>query len=344
MMPNDIQTIDSKGPSSASDTLLVAEELRKVYGERVALRRLSFTLTAGRVLGFLGPNGAGKTTSIRILTTMLEPTSGRFFVDGISSHYPERIRRKIGVLPEGQGFPKQVTAIAYLTYFGQLYGQTAAGAKKVGRELLQDVGMEHRGDSLIGTYSHGMRQRLGIARALVNDPKVLFLDEPTLGLDPRGQHELLMLVQRLARERNVGVILSSHLLSEIEGICDDVVIMNAGQVVAHGTVAEVVGQTALSADQRNVVRIRVPSQTMAQAQHVLEVMPDVKQVTAADATAGWLALELVNGANGNSGNEPHTKNHILEALIRAEIPIQGFEAAGGRLQDVFLKLTAEAIE
>jgi len=338
------QNNGSKTSAAEPATLLLAEDLHMSYGDRVALRKLSFNLSAGRVMGFLGPNGAGKTTSIRILTTMLEPTSGRFFVDGISSQYPERIRRKIGVLPEGLGLPKQITAIAYLTYFGQLYGRTAAEAKRVGMALLQDVGMQHRADSLIGTYSHGMRQRLGIARALVNDPKIVFLDEPTLGLDPRGQQELLSMIQHIARERNAGVVLSSHLLSEIEGICDDVVIMNLGRVVAKGTVAEVIGQTQLNANHRNTVRIRVPSPSVAQAQQVLEAMPDVQQVTPADVTAGWLVAELGDGANGDSAEEAHNKNKILEALIRAQIPIRGFEAAGGRLQDVFLQLTAEAIE
>ncbi len=324
--------------------ILVAQDLRKFYGSREALRGLSFSLQAGRVMGFLGPNGAGKTTSIRILTTMLEPTSGQFVVNGVSSYYPEKIRHMIGVLPEGQGFPKHVTGIDYLTYFGQLYGRTAAEARAVSLALLKDVGMQHRGASMIGTYSHGMRQRLGIARSLINAPKVVFLDEPTLGLDPRGQQELLSLIQRIARERNTGVVLSSHLLAEIEGICDDVVIMNSGQVVAYGTVAEVIGQTQLTATQRNAVRIRVPSPSVAQAQQILTAMPNIKEVTPADVTTGWLVVELVERTNGDSAEEPLAKNRILEALIRAEIPIRGFEVTGDRLQDVFLMLTAEAIE
>lgn len=340
---------NSDGPNgsnatAAHDPLLVARDLQKSYGPRLALRGLSFSLQAGHVLGFLGPNGAGKTTSIRILTTMLEPTAGQFVVDGISSEYPNQVRRKIGVLPEGLGFPKNLRGIDYLTYFGQLYGRNAAESRSVGLALLKDVGLHNRGDSLIGTYSHGMRQRLGIARALVNDPRVVFLDEPTLGLDPRGQQELLALIQRIARERNAGVVLSSHLLSEIEGICDDVVIMNSGQVVAKGTVAQVIGQTRLDATQRHVIRVRVPSPSAEQARQILEAMPQVKQVTLTDLRAGWLAVEVADRVNGDSLEESLTKNRVLEALIRAEIPILGSETAGGRLQDVFLQLTAEAIE
>src|SRR5206468_11213209 len=169
-------------------------------------------------------NGAGKTTAIRILTTILEPSSGSFAVDGVGSSDPQTIRRKIGVLPESLGFTKSNTALEHLTYFGQLYGRGAKEAQTRAQALVQEVGLQQRAGSLIGTYSRGMRQRLGIARALVNDPVVVFLDEPTLGLDPRGQQELLSMIQRIARERNAGVVLCSHLLSEIEGVCDDVII------------------------------------------------------------------------------------------------------------------------
>ena len=336
---------ESNAPqASSSQFLLLAEDLRKSYGPRPALRGLSFSLKAGRILGFLGPNGAGKTTAIRILTTMLEPDAGHFVVDGISSEYPDRIRRKIGVLPENLGFPKNTTGIEYLTYFGQLYGRTAAEARTYGQTLLEEVGLQQRTKSLIGTYSHGMRQRIGIARALVNDPVVVFLDEPTLGLDPRGQQELLALVRRIARERSVGVILCSHALSEIEGVCDDVVILSSGQVVATGSVAEVIGRTRQNAIQGNALRVQVPTASAAEAQRLLQAMPSVMQVTPTGETAGWLRVELTVPANGTLAEEHHVNNRILEALIRAEIPILSFGAEGGRLQDVFLQLTEEAIK
>jgi len=320
--------------------ILAAEDLRKTYGERVALKGLTFSLDAGRVLGFLGPNGAGKTTSIRILTTILRPSSGRFVVDGISSEHPVAIRRRIGVLPEGLGFPKQMTAHGYLTYFAQLYGRPAAEARRIASDLLEDVGLQNRAESSIGSFSHGMRQRLGIARALVNDPAVVFLDEPTLGLDPRGQRELLRLVQRVARERNKGVVLSSHLLSEIEGVCDDVVIMNAGVVVAKGTVAEVVGQSHPELD--HVVRIRVPAESLAKTQALLAVLPGIENAALAEESPGWLDVKL-QASNGSGPTESQVRNDLLETLIRADVPILGFDTGGGRLEDVFLRLTAEAI-
>ncbi len=324
--------------------VLIANNLRMTYGSREALRGLSFSLQSGRVLGLLGPNGAGKTTTIRILTTILKPSSGEFFVDGTGSEHAEQIRRKIGVLPEGQGFPKGVTAIEYLTYFGELYGRPAAEARKVGLEQLSELGLQNRTDSAIGTFSHGMRQRLGIARALINNPRVVFLDEPTLGLDPRGQQELLDIIRQIARQRNAGVILSSHLLSEMESVCDDVVIMNAGAIVASGTLAEVMGRATQNGALQNVVRVRVPPESVSQAQQLLKKLPAVDQASSTDKSSGWLTVALTEKGKGAASLDGLGRNKILEALIDAKIPIAGFETEGNRLQDVFLNLTSKAIQ
>ena len=334
-----IQSIDSEALRFQPEVLM-AKDLRKSYGLRSALNGLSFSLKAGRVLGFLGPNGAGKTTTIRILTTILEPTSGQFSVAGIRSDEPEKIRQKIGVLPENLGFPKNLTGIEYLTFFGQLYGLSSSGAKAKATELLAEVGLKQRGKSLVGTYSHGMRQRLGIARALVNDPVVVFLDEPTLGLDPRGQQELLSLVKSIARDQNAGVILCSHLLAEVESVCDDVVILSLGEVVASGSVSEVIGRSG----QKNVVRVRVLPSSLRKAQQLLEGTANVVKVTPATDMSGSLRVELVVPADGTQSNDYLVNNRILEALTRAGIPVLSFEGEGGRLQDVFLHLTAEAIK
>lgn len=329
--------------SGSQTEILVAEGLHKSYGPRKALQGLTFSLKAGHILGFLGPNGAGKTTSIRILTTMMEPDAGHFVIAGIGSEHPEQIRHRIGVLPENLGFPQQMTGFEYLTYFGQLYGRAAAEARDCAWVLLEDVGMQQRATSLIASYSHGMRQRIGIARALVNDPVVVFLDEPTLGLDLRGRQEFLELVLRIAHERNTAVVLSSHLLSEIEGICDDVVILNLGYVVAKGSVVEVIGRVRQNIVLRNILLIQVPPDLVAQAQQVLDAMANIIEVTPLSRLSGGMRLELLGAVNGDSASE-QINNKILSMLVRAKIPILRFEVEGGRLQDVFLHLTEDVIK
>jgi ABC-2 type transport system ATP-binding protein len=335
----------ANGAKASQADVLVAHELRKSYGARHALQGLTFSLKVGRIVGFLGPNGAGKTTSIRVLTTMLEPESGHFVVDGIPSKHPSMIRRRIGVLPENLGFPKHMTGLEYLVFFGQLNGLTTADSKAQGVRLLEDVGMQRRGRSLIGTYSHGMRQRIGIARALVNDPVVVFLDEPTLGLDPRGQQELLDLIRRIARERQTGIVLCSHLLSEIENVCDDVIILNDGRIVAQGTVAEVIGGDQTMMAQGAALRVQVPADAVARVKEAVEaVLPgQVKVDVMGQAEGGSLRVELVDSGADDESRAEMINNDILGAIIRIDVPILRFEVEGRRLHDVFLNLTEGTI-
>jgi ABC-2 type transport system ATP-binding protein len=224
-----------------------AEGVEKRYGPLVAVEDLSFAAESGEILGVLGPNGAGKTTAIRVLTTIFPPTKGRFRVAGVPHTSPAQIRALIGVLPESAGYPQHQTGEEYLRYYARLYGQTRASARTVASGLLEELGLAARARSLISTYSRGMRQRLGIARTLVNEPRVVFLDEPTLGLDPAGQRQVLGTVSRIAGERGATVLLSTHLLAEVEETCSRVLILNRGQVVAQGTVSEVARRAAARA-------------------------------------------------------------------------------------------------
>jgi ABC-2 type transport system ATP-binding protein len=322
---------------ATSDAVLVADGLSKSYDWGVALRSLSFELLPGRVMGFLGPNGAGKTTSIRILTTIMEPTSGRFTIDGIGSDNPAAIRPRIGVLPESLGLPNQITGLEYLTYFERLYGRTRSDARAHSLSLITLVGLRAKAGRLIRTYSHGMRQRLGIARALVNDPVVLFLDEPVVGLDPRGQQDLLDLMREIATVRAAGIILCSHSLSDVESACDDVVILSSGRVVASGPIADVVARSSASPGHPTVIRLHLPPSAMDGAVASLRRLDAIDDVS----TVGESGLRVViRGGEGTQADDGGA-DRLLRELMDAGVPVLGFEIEGSRLADVFMELTDE---
>jgi ABC-2 type transport system ATP-binding protein len=312
-----------------------AQGIGKRYGGLVALDGLSFEVQSGEILGVLGPNGAGKTTAIRILTTILTPSSGSFTVAGAAQTRPDLIRRRIGVLPESAGYPERQTAEEYLRYHARLYGHSRASARAVARSLLEEVQLAERAASLIGTYSRGMRQRLGIARALVNDPIVVFLDEPTLGLDPAGQRQVLATIRAIARERGATVLLSTHLLAEVEETCTRVVILNRGRLMADGTVSEVARRAAAPRSGR----LRVEPEFVGRAADVLRAAPGVSKVVGVDGRAGWLTVMFHARRDELFDGEP---NEAVRALVEAGVPLLFFELEGARLSDAFLAMTEAA--
>jgi len=212
-------------PSATQPTALIVDHLTKRFGERTAFQDVSFTVASGEVFGFLGPNGAGKTTTVRTLGTLIAPTSGSASVAGIpltSDNGPE-IRQRISVMPENPGLYQRLTVIENLQLFASLYGQRNAGPRI--NAALEAVNLTARGHDLCGSLSKGLRQRVGLARALLNDPAVMFLDEPTSGLDPVAAREVHDLINGL-RQRGVTVFLTTHRLEEAERLCDRVAILN----------------------------------------------------------------------------------------------------------------------
>jgi ABC-2 type transport system ATP-binding protein len=310
-----------------------ANGLGKRYGSVVAVEDLSFAVEAGEILGVLGPNGAGKTTAIRMLTTILAPSSGTFTVAGVPSSRPAaEIRSRIGVLPESAGYPEQQTGEEFLRYHARLFGHTRADAGAVADALLGEVGLRERRRSLIGGYSRGMRQRLGIARALVNAPEVVFLDEPTLGLDPAGQRQILGTVRRIAHERGATVLLSTHLLTEVEETCSRLLILNRGRVAAEGTVSEIARRAAAPRS----ATLRIAAEHVELAAGVLRSISGVRHVGVANEQPGVVTVMLDGGASDTLMNEG------LRALTEAGVPLLSFELEGARLSDAFLAMTEAA--
>ncbi len=225
--------------------IIVTENLSKSYGNQKAVDGLNLHVRRGEFFGFLGPNGAGKTTTIRMITGILQPDQGMVTIDSHPSTDKRSVAKIIGVVPESRGFYDWMTAIEYLGFFANLYGITKEEKGEWIGSLLAEVNLIKRKNSKIGTYSRGMRQRLGLARALINNPRVLFLDEPTLGLDPQGQEDIQLLLKRL-NAKGVTVFLSSHLLNEVSNLCSRIGIINNGILIAEGTVDELRDKTKLN--------------------------------------------------------------------------------------------------
>ena len=219
--------------------IIETEELTKRYGAQTAVNRLNLQIREGEVFGFLGPNGAGKTTSLLMFLGLTEPTSGKVRVCGVDpARDPIHVKRLVGYLPENVGFYDDMDARQNLRYIARLNGiPDHVSAERV-EELLKMVGLFEEAGKKIGVYSKGMRQRLGIAEVLVKNPKLIFLDEPTIGLDPDGTNRMLDLIHSLSREKNITVFLSSHLLDQVQRICDRVGIMIKGNLVAVGPIDE----------------------------------------------------------------------------------------------------------
>ncbi|HUK31169.1 MAG TPA: ABC transporter ATP-binding protein [Candidatus Acidoferrum sp.] len=213
-----------------NNTAVRTENLRKVYGKKVAVRGLSLEVPRGAIFGFLGPNGAGKSTSIKMLLGLVRPTDGNAFVLGEPSTDVE-VRRKIGFLPEDFRFYEWLTPGELLHFHGRLCGVSPAVLRGRVPKLLELVGLTPHADKRLAEFSKGMLQRAGLAQALVHEPELIFLDEPTSGLDPMGRR-LVRDVIRAQRERGATVFLNSHLLSEVEITCDEVAFIKDGEVIA----------------------------------------------------------------------------------------------------------------
>jgi ABC-2 type transport system ATP-binding protein len=297
--------------------------LTKNYGSIVAVKDLSLNVRQGTVYGFLGPNGAGKSTTINVLMGFIRPTGGSASVMGFdvkTQHY--EIRKLTGYLPERPAFYEDMTGKGNLAYFGRLMGIEELDAKA--GELIRQVGLEGRGDDKVKAYSHGMRQRLGIAIALLGDPKILILDEPTTGLDPQGSHDIRELIKKLKGE-HVTIFLSSHILHEVQDISDVVGIIKNGELIVERPISEFLRSMEGG---KSVIQV---SASRFEDAH-LEILRKLKGVGGVTRNNGFINVQV---------EDPAIAEEINIALVGAGCKVRGIREIVPTLEDAFLKVTAD---
>jgi ABC-2 type transport system ATP-binding protein len=304
------------------------EGLVKRYDGTLAVAGIDLAIEPGEIFGLVGPNGAGKTTTLRMLATLLRPTSGDAEVDGWSvTRNPDQARRVLGFMPDVFGVYDDMKVWEYLDFFARCYGLPSAARRRMIADLLELVDLGPRRDEYVQTLSRGMEQRLCLAHALVHDPKVLLLDEPASGLDPRARVELRELLREL---RNLGktILISSHILPELEELCTSVAIVDQGKVLAHGRVADIERRLRFG----SVLRIRLLAEGEALEAARLRFADDADVASATILDDGTIEL-------GFRGDDAAIARLLAES-VAAGLPIVTFARAASDLEELFLQVTA----
>ncbi len=308
--------------------MIEIEELTKRYGAFTAVDGISFQVEPGQVLGFLGPNGAGKSTTMKMIAGFLTPTSGRARVCGHDVEAsPLAAKRMIGYLPEGAPCYDEMTPRQFLSFVADVRGLRGDSRRHRLGHVIEHLHLDRVLDQQFDTLSKGYRRRVGLAQALLHDPQVLILDEPTDGLDPNQKHEVRGLINQLAEDKIV--VISTHILEEVEAVCNRAMIIARGKLLADASPAELEAQAA------NHQAIRIRLQPWAEAAGAIESMPEVKQVIVDDRRNELTVLP-------NTGQAPFAK--ISELLQRKGWVADAISVERGRLDDVFRQITQGAVE
>lgn len=302
------------------------ENLSKAYGHQRAVDAISFEVKPGEVLGFLGPNGAGKSTTMKMITGYLSIGEGDVRLGGKSVRDSgDELKRHIGYLPENNPLYLDMPVIDYLTFCGALQGMKPADIQRRLREMVQVCGLNAEKHKKIGELSKGFRQRVGLAQAMIHDPEVLVLDEPTTGLDPNQIVEIRNLIRELGKAKTV--VLSTHILPEVEATCDRILIINKGRIVANGT-AETLRKQATG---QEVIRLRIED---ARAEDVLDALHRMPSVDTVDVVDKELNRLEVQSRTGHS-----SKREIFHLCVQKGWVLSELTPLETRLEDIFRNLT-----
>ena len=306
--------------------MIIAENLTKYYGLKPAVQNVSFRIEKGEIVGFLGPNGAGKTTILRILTGFLQPTSGRILVDGLSGQtHSLDVRKRIGFLPETVPLYDELTVRQFLSFSGTIKGLSGKALNEEIDRVISACAMAEHRVRRIRHLSKGLKQRVGLAQALINNPPIVILDEPTTGLDPAQIVEVRRLIKDLAGQRTV--LLSTHILPEVSQVCERVIIINQGRVIAEDTPSNLTGQ--LQKGLRTILHVDGPPEEvqakLASLQGVTRVMPS--------HGGGEILVE--------SDADESLRPLIAKTIVESGWGLKEMRTSDLSLEDVFVQLVTE---
>lgn len=304
---------------------IIVENLTKKYGEQKAVNDISFKIETGEVVGFLGPNGAGKSTTMKMITCFMAPSNGNITVDDISVNENQSlIKKKIGYLPENNPLYFDMSIVDYLRFTAEIQGVLKSDIPSRIGEMIELCGLAREKHKNINELSKGFRQRVGLAQAMIHDPEVLILDEPTTGLDPNQIVEIRKLIKELGKQKTV--ILSSHILSEVEATCDRILIINRGRIVADGTSETLRSQ----ADGQELLTVHIEA-VNEELQKALLGLGSVEKVSAVEDKPGFYSIQ--------SKPNMESRKAIFDLCVKKKWYLLEMTGIETRLEDVFRDLT-----
>jgi ABC-2 type transport system ATP-binding protein len=303
--------------------MLEIKNLHKKYGKFYAVNDLNLSIHEGEIFGFVGPNGAGKSTTMKIICGLLPATSGEIMVDGVDAlRHNNKIKEKIGYMPDFFGVYDDLKVDEYLNFYASIYKIKDANRHKTISDLLELVDLGHKREAYVDNLSRGMKQRLCLARSLIHNPKLLILDEPASGLDPRARVEMKAILKNL-KDMGKTIVISSHILSELAEMCTSIGVIDNGKLVISGTVSEIMQQIY----SKKLIKIKV-NDKLEEAVMILKEFTFIDKITTGE--------NLIQ-AGFDGGDEDMSR--VLNALVTRAIPVATFTQLDGNLEDVFMKVT-----
>lgn len=308
--------------------MLEVVDLTKRFKNKEAVKNINFYMEKGEMVGLLGPNGAGKSTTISMISSLVHPTMGdvRLRNESILKH-PEKIRNILGVVPQDIALYMDLTARENLEFFGRIHRIKKPVLKKRIEEVLEIIGLKEREKDLVKTFSGGMKRRLNIGVALLHEPELLIMDEPTVGIDPQSRNYILETVKKLNREKNISVLYTSHYMEEVEFLCDRIYIMDHGEVIAAGAKEEI--KSILSAEQTIVIGVAILKGEFLKS---LEALPNIKNMSVKDPVINIIIPKKIN-----------ILNEVFRLAEETHTSITSIQIETPTLEDVFLHLTGRQL-